>query len=73
MTWLYAGSQKGFMLPAGLSMLGVSEKALEASKTATMPRCYFSFEDMLKLNDDGYFPYTPPTQLFHGLREVTCR
>ncbi len=65
-----AGSQKGFMLPAGLSMLGVSEKALEASKTATMPRCYFSFEDMLKLNDDGYFPYTPPTQLFHGLREA---
>jgi alanine-glyoxylate transaminase/serine-glyoxylate transaminase/serine-pyruvate transaminase len=64
-----AGSQKGFMLPAGLSMLGVSEKALEASKSARMPRCYFSFADMLKLNDDGYFPYTPPTQLFHGLRE----
>lgn len=64
-----AGSQKGFMLPAGLSMLGVSEKALDAAKSATMPRCYFSFEDMLKLNDDGYFPYTPPTQLFHGLRE----
>jgi len=64
-----AGSQKGFMLPAGLSMLGVSEKALYASRTARMPRCYFSFEDMLKFNDDGYFPYTPPTQLFHGLRE----
>lgn len=64
-----AGSQKGFMLPAGLSMLAVSEKAFEAAKTATMPRCYFSFDDMLKLNDDGYFPYTPPTQLFHGLRE----
>lgn len=64
-----AGSQKGFMLPAGLSMLGVSEKALQASKTARMPRCYFSFEDMFKFNDDGYFPYTPPTQLFHGLRE----
>jgi len=64
-----AGSQKGFMLPAGLSMLGVSEKALDASQSARMPRCYFSFEDMLKVNDDGYFPYTPPTQLFHGLRE----
>jgi len=64
-----AGSQKGFMLPAGLSMLGVSERALQASRTAVMPRCYFSFEDMLKFNDDGYFPYTPPTQLFHGLRE----
>ena len=63
-----AGSQKGFMMPAGLSMLGVSEKAFEANKTAKMPRCYFSFEDMLKLNDDGYFPYTPPTQLFHGLK-----
>ncbi len=33
-----------------------------------MARCYFSFEDMLKFNDDGYFPYTPPTQLFHGLK-----
>ena len=64
-----AGSQKGFMLPAGLSMLAVSEKALEAAKTSSMPRCYFSFEDMLKFNDDGYFPYTPPTQLFHGLRQ----
>jgi alanine-glyoxylate transaminase/serine-glyoxylate transaminase/serine-pyruvate transaminase len=63
-----AGSQKGFMMPAGLSMLGVSEKALEANKSAKMSRCYFSFEDMLKFNDDGYFPYTPPTQLFHGLK-----
>ncbi len=64
-----AGSQKGFMMPAGLSMLAVSPRALEAEKTATMPRCYFSFADMMKVNDDGYFPYTPPTQLFHGLRE----
>lgn len=63
-----AGSQKGFMLPAGLSMLGVSDKAIEASKTAKLPRCYFSFADQMKLNDDGYFPYTPPTQLFHGLK-----
>jgi alanine-glyoxylate transaminase/serine-glyoxylate transaminase/serine-pyruvate transaminase len=64
-----SGSQKGFMLPAGLSFLGVSQKALEANKSATMARCYFSFEDMLKFNDDGYFPYTPPTQLFHGLKQ----
>ncbi|MEM6973102.1 MAG: aminotransferase class V-fold PLP-dependent enzyme [Pseudomonadota bacterium] len=64
-----SGSQKGFMLPAGLGLLGVSEKALAANKSATMPRCYFSFEDMVRMNDDGYFPYTPPTQLFHGLRE----
>ncbi len=63
-----AGSQKGFMLPAGLSMLGVSLRALEVSKSSTMRRCYFDFVDMMKLNDDGYFPYTPPTQLFHGLK-----
>jgi alanine-glyoxylate transaminase/serine-glyoxylate transaminase/serine-pyruvate transaminase len=63
-----SGSQKGFMLPAGLGFLGVSDKALEASKSATMPRCYFSFEDMVKLNDTGYFPYTPATQLLRGLR-----
>ncbi|MEM1046820.1 MAG: aminotransferase class V-fold PLP-dependent enzyme [Pseudomonadota bacterium] len=62
------GSQKGLMLPAGLGILAVSEKALEASKTATMRRAYFEFSDMLKLNADGYFPYTPPTQLLHGLR-----
>ena len=68
-----AGSQKGFMLPAGLSMLGVSQRALEASKTATMRRCYFDFVDMMKVNDDGYFPYTPPTQLFHGLKASLAR
>ncbi|MEM8744885.1 MAG: aminotransferase class V-fold PLP-dependent enzyme [Pseudomonadota bacterium] len=62
------GSQKGLMLPAGLGILAVSEKALEASKTTTMRRAYFEFSDMLKLNADGYFPYTPPTQLLHGLR-----
>ncbi|MEO0428525.1 MAG: aminotransferase class V-fold PLP-dependent enzyme [Pseudomonadota bacterium] len=64
-----AGSQKGFMLPAGIGILGVSDKALDARTTATLPRCYFSFDDMMKVNDDGYFPYTPPTQLFHGLKE----
>ncbi|MGH3753940.1 MAG: pyridoxal-phosphate-dependent aminotransferase family protein [Pseudonocardiaceae bacterium] len=62
------GSQKGFMLPAGISMLGVSAKALEANKSATMQCCYFSFADMLTFNDLGYFPYTPPTPLLHGLR-----
>lgn len=62
------GSQKGLMLPAGLGILGVSEKALEISKTATMNRAYFTFGDMLKNNATGHFPYTPPTQLFHGLR-----
>lgn len=63
-----SGSQKGFMLPAGLGILGVSDKALAAHAKATMPRSYFSFEDMIKLNDTGYFPYTPATQLLRGLR-----
>jgi alanine-glyoxylate transaminase / serine-glyoxylate transaminase / serine-pyruvate transaminase len=63
------GSQKGLMLPAGLGILGVSAKALEVAKTSTMRRAYFEFADMLKMNADGYFPYTPPTQLFHGLRQ----
>ena len=62
------GSQKGLMLPAGLSILGVSEKALAAAKRSTMERCYFSFEDMIATNDVGYFPYTPPVPLLHGLR-----
>jgi alanine-glyoxylate transaminase/serine-glyoxylate transaminase/serine-pyruvate transaminase len=63
-----SGSQKGFMLPAGLGFLSVSLKALEAAKTARHMRCYFSFEDMIRTNDMGYFPYTPPTQLLRGLR-----
>ena len=62
------GSQKGLMMPAGLGVLGVSAKALEASKGATMRRAYFEFSDMVKMNADGYFPYTPATQLLHGLR-----
>jgi alanine-glyoxylate transaminase/serine-glyoxylate transaminase/serine-pyruvate transaminase len=67
------GSQKGLMLPAGLGILGVSAKALEAARTATMRRAYFEFSDMLTLNADGYFPYTPPTQLLHGLRRSLDR
>lgn len=63
-----AGSQKGLMLPAGLGILGVSEKALEAAKSSNMRRAYFDFDDMLTMNKNGYWPYTPPTQLFHGLR-----
>ena len=67
------GSQKGLMLPAGLGILGVSQKALEAAKTATMRRAYFEFADQLKNNATGYFPYTPPTQLLHGLRKSLDR
>ncbi|PVA11480.1 serine--glyoxylate aminotransferase [Pelagivirga sediminicola] len=65
-----SGSQKGFMLPAGLGFLAVSDKALaaNASNRDKMSRCYFSWEDMIKLNDTGYFPYTPATQLLRGLR-----
>ena len=63
-----SGSQKGFMLPTGLGILAVSDKALEANKSSKMERCYFSFEDMIKNNDIGYFPYTPATQLLRGLR-----
>ncbi|MBZ9699184.1 MULTISPECIES: aminotransferase class V-fold PLP-dependent enzyme [unclassified Mesorhizobium] len=63
-----SGSQKGFMLPAGLGFLSVSRKALVASRTATHRRCFFSFEDMIRANDAGYFPYTPATQLLRGLR-----
>ncbi len=63
-----SGSQKGFMLPTGLGILAVSDKALEANKSSKMERCYFSFEDMIKQNDNGYFPYTPATQLLRGFR-----
>lgn len=62
------GSQKGLMCPAGLGILGVSDKAVLAAKTATMRRAYFEFADMAKLQADGYFPYTPPIPLLHGLR-----
>ena len=67
------GSQKGLMLPAGLGILGISQKALAASKTSTMRRAYYDFADQLKHNAGGYFPYTPPTQLLHGLRKSLDR
>ncbi len=63
-----SGSQKGLMLPTGVGVLAVSDKALEASKTSTMQRAYFTFADMIATNDLGYFPYTPPTQIFRGMR-----
>jgi alanine-glyoxylate transaminase/serine-glyoxylate transaminase/serine-pyruvate transaminase len=67
------GSQKGLMCPAGLGILGVSQKAMEASRHSTMRRAYFEFIDMVKLNADGYFPYTPPTPLLRGLRAALDR
>ena len=65
-----SGSQKGFMLPTGLGILAVSQKGLDANKSLNgrMNRCFFAFEDMIRTNDQGYFPYTPATQLIRGLR-----
>jgi len=63
-----SGSQKGFMLPTGLAIVGVSQKALEAKKSATLPNCFFDYNDMIKTNAQGYFPYTPAATLLRGLR-----
>ncbi|MEE9322489.1 MAG: aminotransferase class V-fold PLP-dependent enzyme [Granulosicoccus sp.] len=68
-----SGSQKGFMLPAGLAILCVSQKALAASATAELRRCYFDFKDMIATNKLGYFPYTPPMPLIRGLRASVDR
>lgn len=65
-----AGSQKGLMLPPGLSFNGISKKALAASKQAGLPKSYWSWQDMLRANDNGFFPYTPATNLLYGLREA---
>ncbi|MFM9970735.1 MAG: pyridoxal-phosphate-dependent aminotransferase family protein [Burkholderiales bacterium] len=65
-----AGSQKGLMLPPGLSFNAISDKALLASKTAKLTRAYWSWEEMLAANKNGFFPYTPATNLLYGLREA---
>ena len=64
------GSQKGLMLPPGLSFNAVSDKALAANKSAKMPRYYWDWQEMLKPNRAGFFPYTPATNLLWGLREA---
>ena len=64
------GSQKGLMLPPGLAFTAISEKALAANKSAQLPRSYWDWSDMLGLNEKGFFPYTPPTNLFYGLEEA---
>jgi alanine-glyoxylate transaminase / serine-glyoxylate transaminase / serine-pyruvate transaminase len=64
-----AGSQKGLMLPPGLSFNCISPKAVAASKTARLPRSYWAWDDMLANGKSGYFPYTPATNLLYGLRE----
>ena len=64
------GSQKGLMLPPGLSFNAISTKALLAVKHAKMPRAFWDWEDMLAANKTGFFPYTPATNLLYGLREA---
>ncbi len=63
------GSQKGLMLPPGLSFNAISDKALAATKTANLPASYWNWADMLQPNREGFFPYTPATNLLFGLRE----
>ena len=65
-----AGSQKGLMLPPGLGFNAISEKALAANKSARLPRSYWDWQEMLKANRGGFFPYTPATNLLYGLREA---
>ncbi len=63
-----AGSQKGLMLPPGLSFNAISAKALKAAETAKLPRSYWDWRPMLEANKTGYFPYTPGTNLLFGLQ-----
>jgi len=65
-----AGSQKGLMLPPGLSFNAISEKALAANKAAKLPRSYWDWQQMLETNHAGFFPYTPATNLLFGLHEA---
>ena len=64
------GSQKGLMLPPGLSFNALSPKALAAMKTSTLPKSFWSWEEMLEPNKAGFFPYTPATTMLYGLREA---
>ncbi len=65
-----AGSQKGLMLPPGLSFNCISAKAVAASKNARLPRSYWAWDEMIANGKTGYFPYTPATNLLYGLREA---
>ena len=65
---IVSGSQKGFMLPTGLCIVGVSSKALNNCSGSSVPSGYFNFHQMKKMNNDGYFPYTPAMTLMRGLR-----
>ena len=65
-----SGSQKGLMMPAGMGVSCVSQKALEIARTTKSPRCYFDYADMVSANASGYFPYTPSVPMMYGLREA---
>ena len=65
-----SGSQKGLMLPPGLSFNALSPKAIAASKSATLPKAFWAWDEMLEMNRSGYFPYTPSTNLLYGLSEA---
>jgi alanine-glyoxylate transaminase/serine-glyoxylate transaminase/serine-pyruvate transaminase len=65
-----AASQKGLMLPPGLSFNAISERALSANKHARLPRSYWDWQEMLVANGTGYFPFTPATNLIYGLQEA---
>jgi alanine-glyoxylate transaminase/serine-glyoxylate transaminase/serine-pyruvate transaminase len=65
-----SGSQKGLMLPPGLSFTAVSAKAIAASKTNALPRSYWDWSEMLQFNAKGFFPYTPASTLLYGLKEA---
>jgi alanine-glyoxylate transaminase/serine-glyoxylate transaminase/serine-pyruvate transaminase len=67
-----SGSQKGLMLPPGLGFTAISDKARAAGKSNNLPRSYWDWEEMLKPNANGYFPYTPATNLLYGLREAVA-
>ena len=64
-----SGSQKGLMLPPGISFNALSPRALEASKTAKLPRAFWAWDEIVEMNKDGYWPYTPNTNLLYGLSE----
>jgi alanine-glyoxylate transaminase/serine-glyoxylate transaminase/serine-pyruvate transaminase len=65
-----AGSQKGLMLPPGISFNALSPRAIAAGKTAKLPKAFWAWDEMLEMNKTGYFPYTPNTNLLYGLAEA---
>ena len=65
-----SGSQKGLMLPPGISFNALSPKAIEVSKTARLPKAFWAWDEIIELNKTGYFPYTPSTNLLYGLNEA---